>query len=187
MIGNLELLKKNSIYDIIYKKIGRDKMKKLKNLLLCFSLISVLFFTGCEEVPEKGIYKEGTYFGYAQSESYGTMLTTTAVVYVDDLGMIKSVFIDSTYIKTPGTLSTKKQLGDEYAMKTASANMGNIPGGAEWYEQVETLENEIVKQQGLNWIKWTDDTKTKTDSVAGVTIEIDDMYTAVNMALNNAK
>lgn len=187
MIGNLELLKKNSIYDIIYKKIGRDKMKKLKNLLLCFSLISVLFFTGCEEVPEKGIYKEGTYFGYAQSESYGSTLTTTAVVYVDDLGMIKSVFIDSTYIKTPGTLSTKKQLGDEYAMKSSSASMGNIPGGAEWYEQVETLENEIVKQQGLNWIKWTDDTKTKTDSVAGVTIEIDDMYTAVNMALNNAK
>lgn len=162
-------------------------MTKLKNLFLCFSLISVLFFTGCEEVPEKGIYKEGTYFGYAQSESYGSTLTTTAVVYVDDLGMIKSVFIDSTYIKTPGTLSTKKQLGDEYAMKSTSASMGNIPGGAEWYEQVETLENEIVKQQGLNWIKWTDDTKTKTDSVAGVTIEIDDMYTAVNMALNNAK
>ena len=44
-------------------------MKKIKNLLLCFSLISIIFFTGCEEVPEKGIYKEGTYFGYAQSES----------------------------------------------------------------------------------------------------------------------
>lgn len=162
-------------------------MKKLKNLLLCFSLISILFFTGCEEVPEKGIYKEGTYFGYAQSESYGSILTTTAVVYVDDLGMIKSVFIDSTYTNTPGTLSTKKTLGDEYAMKSTSASMGNIPGGAEWYEQVETLESEIVKQQGLNWIKWTDETKTKTDSVAGVTISIDDIYTAVNDALNQAK
>ena len=174
-------------YDIIYKMIGRDKMKKLKNLFLCLSFVSILFFTGCEEVPEKGIYKEGTYFGYAQSESYGSILTTTAVVYVDDLGMIKSVFIDSTYAQPEGTLTTKKTLGDDYAMKETSANMGNIPGGAEWYEQVETLEQEILKEQGLNWIKWSDDEKTKTDSVAGVTIAIDDIYSAVNNALNQAK
>ncbi len=162
-------------------------MKKIKNLLLCFSLISIIFFTGCEEVPEKGIYKEGTYFGYAQSESYGLILTTTAVVYVDDLGMIKSVFVDTTYSNVTATLTTKKVLKDNYGMKETSAGIGTIKGGAEWYEQVETLENEIVKQQGLNWIKWTDDTKTKTDSVAGVTIEIDDIYTAINNALNEAK
>ena len=162
-------------------------MKKIKNLLLCFSLISIIFFTGCEEVPEKGIYKEGTYFGYAQSESYGLILTTTAVVYVDDLGMIKSVFVDTTYSNVDGTLTTKKVLKDNYGMKETSASIGTIQGGAEWYEQVETLENEIVKQQGLNWIKWTDDTKTKTDSVAGVTIQIDDIYTAINNALNKAK
>lgn len=162
-------------------------MKRIKNLLLCFSMISVLFFTGCEEVPEKGIYKEGTYFGYTQSESYGTILTTTAVVYVDDLGMIKSVFIDSTYSKTAGTLTTKKTLGDEYGMKDTSASMGTIAGGAEWYEQVETLEQEIIKQQGINWIKFKEDDNTKTDSVAGVTISIDDIYTAVNNALNKAK
>lgn len=162
-------------------------MKKIKNLFLCFSLISVILFTGCEEVPEKGIYKEGTYFGYAQSESYGTILTTTAVVYVDDLGMIKSVFVDSTYSKTTGTLTTKKTLGDEYGMKDTSAGMGQIAGGAEWYEQVETLEQEIIKQQGINWIKFKEDDNTKTDSVAGVTISIDDIYTAVNNALNKAK
>lgn len=162
-------------------------MKKLKNLFLCLSIFSVLLFTGCEEVPEKGIYKEGTYFGYAQSESYGSILTTTAVVYVDDLGMIKSVFIDSTYSNVAGTLTTKKVLGDDYGMKSTSAGMGNITGGAEWYTQVETLEKEIIKEQGLNWIKWTDDTKTTTDSVAGVTISISDMYVAVNDALNQAK
>ena len=156
-------------------------MKKLKNLLLCVSLMTVLLFTGCEEVPEKGIYKEGTYFGYAQSVSSGTTLTTTAVIYVDDLGMIKSVFIDSTYAKEANVLSTKKVLGDDYAMKSAS------PVGKEWYEQVDILEQEIIKQQDLNWIKWTDDAKTKTDSVAGVTIAIDDIYTAVNNALNQAK
>ena len=101
--------------------------------------------------------------------------------------MIKSVFIDSTYEKTEGILNTKKTLRDEYGMKETSASMGNIPGGAEWYEQVETLENEIINQQGINWIKWTDDTKTTTDSVAGVTISVDDIYKAVDNALNQAK
>ena len=156
-------------------------MKKIKNLFLCLCMTSVLFFTGCEEVAEKGIYKEGTYFGYAQSESYGSVLTTTAVIYVDDLGMIKSVFIDSTFAQPEGTLTTKKMLGDDYNMKPAS------PIGKEWYEQVEILEQEIVKEQDLKWIKWTDEEKTKTDSVAGVTIEIDDIYLAVNNALDQAK
>lgn len=156
-------------------------MKKIKSLFLCLCMTSVLFFTGCEEVAEKGIYKEGTYFGYAQSESYGSILTTTAVIYVDDLGMIKSVFIDSTYAQPEGTLTTKKTLGDDYNMKSSS------PIGKEWYEQVEILEQEIVKEQDLKWIKWTDEEKTTTDSVAGVTIEIDDIYLAVNNALDQAK
>ena len=156
-------------------------MKKIKSLFLCLCMTSVLLFTGCEEVAEKGIYKEGTYFGYAQSESYGSVLTTTAVIYVDDLGMIKSVFIDSTYAQPEGTLTTKKTLGDDYNMKPAS------PIGKEWYEQVEILEKEIVKEQDLKWIKWTDEEKTTTDSVAGVTIEIDDIYLAVNNALDQAK
>ena len=34
-------------------------MKKLKKLFICLNLIGLLCFTGCEEVPEKGIYKEG--------------------------------------------------------------------------------------------------------------------------------
>ena len=70
-------------------------------------------------------------------------------------------------------------------MKQTSANIGNIPGGAEWYEQVGTLEKKIIEDQGLTKILVKED--GKTDSVSGVTIEVDEMYQAVLKALEQAK
>ena len=89
--------------------------------------------------------------------------------------------VHSTYIET------KKTLGDAYAMKETSKNIGVIPGGAEWYEQVEVIEKKIVEEQNLDWVKWSDAEKTKLDSVSGVTITADTYIKAVEKALELAK
>lgn len=160
-------------------------MKKF--LTLCLVMAGLFVITGCEKVEEKGNYKEGTYFGSYQYESYGNYVTT-AVVYVDSNGVIKSVYLDSTYNKD-GVNTTKKTLGDAYGMKETSANIGNIPGGAEWYEQAKKIEDKVVSEQGLDWVKWSDDAKTKldVDTISGVTITADSYIRAIDSALSQAK
>lgn len=162
-------------------------MKKF--LLTCCAVVLILA-VGCEKVEntEKGKYKNGTYFGYVEYESYGKKYVTTATVYVDEDGFIKSVNIDSTYFKDD-VYTTKKALGDEYGMKDTSANMGVIPGGAEWYEQVQQIEKQVVDKQGLDWVKWEDEEKTKLDldTISGVTITADTYIKAIDKALKQAK
>ena len=156
----------------------------MKKLLLLFVLSLSLFFVGCDN-QEEGKYEKGTYFGSHQFESRGNTFVTTAVVHVNDNGDIESVFIDTTY--TSGEVNTtKKTLGDDYGMKPRSAEIGVIDGGAEWYEQIEALEEAIVENQGLDFINWTNDEETETDSVSGVTVTIDTYHAAVNMALEQA-
>lgn len=149
-------------------------------LLLTFSAI------GCEKVEDEGDYFSGTYFGYTQSESYGETYTTTAVISVDKTGMIASVFIDSTYLKD-GIVTTKKALGEDYNMKETSANIGEIEGGAEWDEQMKSLEEKIIEEQGLSFVSWKKDDSTKLDSVSGVTINATDVIKAIENALSEAK
>lgn len=163
-------------------------MKKFFSL--CILAIGLVMFSGCEKVEntEKGNYKEGTYFGYDVYDSYGVNYVTSAVVYVDSNGMIKSVFLDSTYTKD-GVNTTKKSLGDSYGMKETSLSMGNIPGGAEWYEQVAKIEEKVVSEQGIDWVKWSDaqNTKLDVDTISGVTISSDSYVRAVSSALSQAK
>ncbi|MDD2435261.1 MAG: hypothetical protein PHO63_03300 [Bacilli bacterium] len=157
----------------------------MKKILVILATITLLFVSGCVKV-EEGDYKEGTYFASTESVSYGKTYTVTAVLYVNEDGVIKSLFLDNTYIKDD-VISTKKALGDAYGMKETSANIGVIEGGAEWDEQINTLEDKIVSEQGLEWIKWSDEAKTKTDSVSGVTIAINDLYKVTNDVLTQAK
>ena len=63
-------------------------MKKVLSLFVM--LLGLFVFAGCEKVEEQGKYKEGTYFGYNEFESYGAKYVTTAVVYVNENGMIFS-------------------------------------------------------------------------------------------------
>lgn len=74
-------------------------------------------------------------------------------------------------------------------MKETSSNIGVIPGGAEWYEQVLKIEEKVIAEQGLDWVKWTDNEKTKLDldTISGVTITADSYINAVSNALNGAK
>lgn len=141
-------------------------------LVLCFMLL-----TGCEKVNE-GKYKEGTYYGSVVDTYGGSEAVASAVVYVDASGMIKSVFLDTTYKTDEGT-TTKKALGEEYGMKKASA------AGKEWYEQVNLLEAKVIENQDISFIKLDDD--GKTDAVAGVTMKVNALYDALNKAIEQAK
>ncbi|MDD2469778.1 MAG: FMN-binding protein [Bacilli bacterium] len=151
-----------------------------------FLLVALVFLVVSCTPIKQGNYKEGTYYDSVQYTSYGVNYVTTAVLYVDKDGLIKSCFIDSTYEKD-GVKTTKKVLGDAYGMKETSANIGNIEGGAEWYEQVAVIEDKVVSEQGLDWVSWSDEKETKLDSVSGVTITADTYIDAVRKALDKAK
>lgn len=154
----------------------------MKKILI--SLICLLSLTGCEKIVE-GNYKEGTYMGSDTFTSYGKQYVTTSVIYVDSNGVIKSCYIDSTYVKD-GINTTKKVLKDDYGMKETSKNIGVIEGGKEWYEQVKVIEDKVVENQGIDWVKY-DETGTKLDGVSGVTITVDSYIRATSKAIEQAK
>ena len=153
-------------------------MKKIIIVLIC-----IIGLTGCEKIAY-GSYKEGTYMGYDIYESYGKKYVTTSVIYVDSNGAIKSCYIDSTYIKD-NINTTKKVLKDDYGMKETSKNIGKIKDGKEWYEQIKFLEDKIVENQGLDWVKY--DSENKLDSISNVTISVDTYIKATENALKQAK
>ena len=151
------------------------------------ALVTILLLTGCTVSNEetKGNYKEGTYFGTYEYEYNGQKDVATAVVYVDASGMIKSCFIDTTYMKN-NVYTTKKALGDSYGMKETSANIGTISGGAEWYEQVKAIEDKVIANQNLDWVKY-DESGAKLDGFTGATIKVSDLMKALEKALAQAK
>lgn len=151
-------------------------MKKYFGLIACL-LLSLFVFTGCEKV-ENGNYKEGTYFGAYEDNYGGSKSMATAVVYVDQNGMIKSVFLDTVY-KKGDVLTTKKTLKDEYGMKP------NSEVSKEWYEQVNLIETKVIENQDISFIKLNED--GKTDTIAGVTMKVNALYEALNNALTKAK
>ena len=151
-------------------------MKKYFGILVAV-VLCVFLFTGCEKVNE-GNYKEGTYYGSVVDSYGGANAVASAVVYVDASGMIKSVFLDTTYTKDD-VLTTKKTLGDAYNMKPASEV------GKEWYEQVNLIEAKVVENQNISFITLNSD--GKTDAIAGVTMKVDALYKALENALNQAK
>ncbi len=172
-------------------------------LSLLFLTISLFIFAGCTKVGE-GLYNEGTYYAYDEETGY------SVVVYVDNTGSIASVFFDAVYaancaqrgvLDNTCTITTKQALGDDYNMRVAS------PINSEWYEQVNTFAAKVVTEQNLDWLefkyrergaddKYTfttvqpegqeEDDKVFTDSVAGVTIIVDNLSRLVNNALNLA-
>lgn len=157
----------------------------MKKIIIIISLVlGLILVSGCEKINE-GTYKEGTYMGSNVYESYGKKYVTTAVIYVDNNGLIKSCYVDSTYTKD-NISTTKKTLKDNYGMKQTSANNGIIKGGAEWYEQIKVIEDKVIESQGIDWVKW-DSTNTKLDSVSGVTITADTYIKAIEQAINQAK
>lgn len=149
-------------------------MKKNKKIIL-IGVIGLALLSGCS----KG-YKEGIYTGTAIDSYGGQNNTATAIVTVDKNGKITDVDLDTTYTKD-GVETTKKKLGDSYGMY--GGEYGSQVG--EWYQQVETLEKNVVDNQGLDKIKMNDE--GYTDAVSGCTIKIDALYEALENALKQAK
>ena len=176
--------------------------------LLIGLLVAIIMVTtsGCVRVTNAQ-YKEGTYHAFDPGTKY------SVVVYIDNKGVIKSVFFDAIYmtgcaqrgvLDPTCTITTKQTLGEEYGMRSKSADIGVIENGAEWYEQVNTFAEKVVKEQSIDWVVFkykdedgkttneqpegkTEDDKVYTDSVAGVTIIVNNLYRLVNDALEQAK
>ncbi|MGI6309736.1 MAG: hypothetical protein ACOXZW_03415 [Bacilli bacterium] len=170
----------------------------MKKILTTLVILVVIILSGCTKVT--GDYKEGVYFAYDKDTKY------SVVVYVDNTGQIKNVFFDAIYlmdckvrndISTCQDVTTKQALGDNYDMKKVSSI------NQEWYEQVNNFSDKVVKEQGLDWLelKYKDaeghitttqptnqeaKDKVYTDSVAGVTIVVDNLARLVNDALKQA-
>lgn len=148
---------------------------KRNNKIILMGVIGLALLSGCS----KG-YKEGIYTGTAIDSYGGQNNTSTAIVTVDKNGKITDVDLDTTYTKD-GVETTKKKLGDSYGMY--GGEYGSQVG--EWYQQVETLEKNVVDNQGLDKIKMNDE--GYTDAVSGCTIKIDALYEALENALKQAK
>ena len=146
---------------------------------LIFALMALLV-TGCGNDK----LKEGTFDGSAIATFGGEENTATAKVTIDSEGKITDVYLDTTYTKD-GVETTKKQLEYDYGMKDTSADKGTIEGGAEWFEQVEALEQAVIDNQGIEFLNLDED--GYTDAVSRCTIKIDALYKALEDALNKAK
>jgi hypothetical protein len=196
---------------IIYKLNGGECMKKLLILGIAIAMI-VTVLAGCSgtgatktglgvvtsiaKSTDASMDDEGTpKAGLAQAD------VIMAAVSIDSQGRIVSVSIDSAQVRvnfdTNGiittdinaALKTKTELGDDYGMK---ARAGAV---AEWYEQIEALENWMLGKT-LAQVKamktYEKDATHKfvpdeADLKTSVTITVEGYIDAVEKAINNAK
>lgn len=135
-------------------------------------IVFALLLGGCSSGNDKAVEKSGT---GTYTNSKGEVTTAKVKVEGDTITEVK---IDET---AKDKEKTKRELGNDYNMKQASGI------GKEWYEQVDFLENYIVKH-GVDSIELNDDGTADNDDVeAGCTITIDGFLKAVEDAKANAK
>ena len=146
---------------------------------------------GCEPVDDNdvatGDYEPGMYTGYHVQEEGPYAGVATAVVFVDENGAIAEVYLDATHLVGDEMPHSKKALGDDYNMRPTSEEIGAIPGGAEWDEQAEAVEEKIVAEQGLDWVSYDDEDEVDVDAVSGATMIITELVEAAEEALEKAR
>ena len=176
-------------------------MKKL--LCVVFSLVLILSLfslAGCGEKKSEslklglGIYSYIEKIQNADGDTDGQASSTTAIaaVLLDEEGKIVDCAIDVAAAKLgftsegkfveAGELKTKYELGNDYAMKSAS------PIGKEWFEQADAFIS-VVKGKTIDEVKalQADDKKgTEEVTKAGCTIKIADFILALEKAVKNA-
>lgn len=119
--------------------------------------------------------------------------SVVAAVVLDTDGKIVSCVLDTAQSKMGFTaegkvvmtdeFKTKKELGDAYGMKAASAI------GKEWHEQAAAMEEYVVGKtvEEVKGIAVDEDTKTtEADLAAGVTMKIGSYIEAIEAAAKNA-
>jgi len=177
-------------------------MKKILSLTLC--LLMVLSLAACSGSSASNIKTglgvvvsldsskaaEGDNGPIAQTD------VTSCAASFDKDGKILSVTFDVaqnrvtfdkegklvTDITKPGT--TKRELGDSYGMKAASAI------GKEWYEQIDALQNWMVGKnvKDVLGMELTAETApASTDLTSSVTISASQFLSALQKAYENAK
>jgi len=174
-------------------------MKKLGFLLISALLVATTL-VGC--APK--VYKVGSgavtsiKAAPAAADASGKVQvnTTIAGVVLDSKGKIVDVKLDVAQnqysFKADGTIDgeveaptpTKKEKGDAYGMKAASAI------GKEWYEQIAVFEAWMIGKtlEEVKAIKLDENTATtEEDLKASVTIKLSGYLAAVEAAVNNAK
>lgn len=135
---------------------------------ILFVVLSMLLF-GCSSKPvEKSA--EGSYTNDKGDKS-------TASIDLEDDKIVK-VSLDEI---AAGETKSKKELGDAYGMKDASAIK------KEWYQQVEFLEEYIAKH-GVDGISLDSNGKAESNDVkSGCTISIKNLIEAVEEAEEEAE
>ena len=134
---------------------------------LIMFMISALLLFGCSG---NSVEKEGT--GSYTNENDEV---ATAKVKLKNDNLVE-VSIDET-----AKDKTKKELGEDYGMKQASAIH------KEWSEQIAYLEKYIAKN-GIDAIKVGSDGKAENADVrTGCTIRVDNYIKAIELAQQNAK
>ena len=106
--------------------------------------------------------------------------TVKVSVTLED-GKVTEITIDETQGET-----TKRELGEGYGMKGTSAAIGRIEGGAEWFEQVDSLQNYIVAN-GVEAVALDDSGYATGDLASSCTINLYNIMATVNDAIANAK
>ena len=174
-------------------------MNKLLKVLAASALVATVL-VGCGKKGEStGGAAEGAKYAKAGFgmiiEPGDTTSTTMATVGLDAEGKIN--YIDVDVIQTPNgkdETKTKKELKEDYGMKSTSAQMGKIEGGAEWYEQIAKFE-EFCKGKTLDEVaaietekrdeEHTSVPKSGSDLAAGCTMDIGAFKEAVAKAGQN--
>lgn len=180
-------------------------MNKLLKVLAASALVATVL-VGCGKKGETGgdattaakYAKAGLGVVSSYSED-GQVNTTMAAVGLDADGKVQYIDIDVAQ-STPGGDSektqTKKELKEDYGMKSVSASMGVIKDGGEWYEQAEYLEN-YCKGKTAEEIanietekrdeEHTSVPKSGSDLTAGCTMDIGTFKEAIAKAIANAQ
>ena len=135
----------------------------------------------------------------ADEEGEFQVNSTYAYVVLDSEGVIKDVKIDVAQETanwtaagevTADVIPTKLNRGNDYGMKETSAQIGNIEGGGEWFEQAAAYEEYLVGKTAADVEGMELDTENHSgpvDLATSCTMSVVDLNAAVVAACEAAE
>ncbi len=145
-------------------------MKKLSLIALSMLMLCACSSGGNEATTKKGEAQKTI-------ENQGNEEIVKVEVTLDGDDKITAINFNETY---NAQKDTKKDLGDDYGMKSASGI------GKEWYEQVGDLENYVV-ENGLDAVVLDEEGYATGDVKAICTINLSNLIETAKEAVANAK